>query len=105
MGARSRLILVTLFRGLGQTPDDAALTQRAATVHEEKRQTIRSTLLGVGTLACGHCDAPIAIGARPLLLTDQLTCPFCRRRGPARDFLSLAQPTRPARVLVRMITP
>jgi hypothetical protein len=96
---------VTLFRGLGYTPDESALTQRAAAVHEEKRQTIRSTLLGVGTLACGHCDAPIAIGDHPLLLTDQLACPFCRRRGPARDFLSLVRPTRPARVFVRMIIP
>jgi hypothetical protein len=96
---------VTLFRGLGQTPEDSALTRRAAAVHEDKRQTIRSALLGVGTLACGRCDAPIAIGDRPLLLTDELTCPFCRCRGPARDFLSLARPARPARVFVRMTIP
>jgi hypothetical protein len=96
---------VTLFRGLGPTPDDSALTRRGVSVHEEKRQTIRSTLLGVGTLACGRCDAPIAIGDRPLSLTDELTCPFCQRRGPARDFLSLARPTRPARVFVRMTIP
>jgi hypothetical protein len=102
---QSKLTVVTLFRGLGQTPDDSALTRHAAAVHEEKRQTIRSTLLGVGTLACDRCDAPIAIGGRPLLLTDVLICPFCRRQGPARDFLSLTQPTRPARVFVRMTIP
>jgi hypothetical protein len=96
---------VTLFRGRGQTPDESALARRAAAVHEEKRQAIASTLLGVGTLACSSCDAPIAIGDRPLLLTDRLTCPFCRRRGPARDFLSLAPPSRPARVFVRMRIP
>ena len=86
-------------------PDDSVLTQRASAVQVEKRQTVRSTLLGVGTLACDRCDAPIAIGDRPLLLTDDLTCPFCRRRGPARDFLSLTRPTRPARVYVRMTIP
>ena len=48
-----------------------------------------------------------ALGAVLLgkLLTDRLTCPFCRRRGPARDFLSLAPPSRPARVFVRMRIP
>jgi hypothetical protein len=81
------------------------MSPRTATVHEETRRAIRSTLLGVGTLACRHCDAPVAIGEQPRLLTDQLTCPFCNRRGPARDFLSLAAPARPARVLVRMIIP
>ncbi len=83
---RLRLIAVTLFRGLGQTPDEAALTRRATAVHEQKRKATAPTLLGVGTLACGRCDAPIAVGDRPLLLTDRLTCPFCGRRGPARDF-------------------
>ena len=98
-------MLVTFFRSLGQAPDDSASARRATAVHEQKRQAIQSTLLGVGTLACGRCDAPIAIGGRPLLLTDKLTCPFCRRRGPARDFLSLARPTRPARVFVRITIP
>jgi hypothetical protein len=102
--ARSKLMPVTLFRGVGAAPGGSPLTARAA-VHEEKRQTIRSTLLGVGTLACSRCDAPIWIGDHPLSLTDQLTCPFCRRPGPARDFLSLAPPTRPARVLMRVIIP
>jgi hypothetical protein len=61
--------------------------------------------LGAGTLACRHCDAPIAIGANPLALTAQLTCPFCRHRGPLREFLSLASPTRPARVVIRVGQP
>jgi hypothetical protein len=104
MGAPSRLIDVS-FRGLGQSPDDPALTRRASAAQEEKRQSIRSTVLGVGTLACDRCDAPIAVGDRPLLLSDQLTCPFCRRQAAARDFLSLRRPTRPARVFVRVTVP
>jgi hypothetical protein len=96
---------VALFRGIGRASGASTLTGRAAAVHEEKRQAIRSTLIGEGTLACPTCDAPVATGGHPLLLTDQLTCPFCRRLGPARDFLSLAPPSRPARVVVRMIIP
>lgn len=96
---------VSIFGGIGPAPDDPLLTPRAATVYEQKRRTIRSTLLGVGTLACGGCDAPIAIGDRTLSVSDELMCPFCGQRGPARDFLSLAPPTRPARVLVRMTFP
>jgi hypothetical protein len=81
------------------------LARRAAAAHEAKRQATRSTLLGVGTLACSRCDAPIAIGDGPLSLTDELTCPFCRRKRPVRDFLSLARPTRPVRVFVRVAIP
>jgi len=58
-----------------------------------------------GTLACRRCDAPVAAGADGLALTDQLLCPFCNHRGPVRDFLSLAAPTRPARVVVRLSRP
>ncbi|MGO9959694.1 MAG: hypothetical protein ACLP50_27580 [Solirubrobacteraceae bacterium] len=68
----------------------------------EERRAVRSDRLCVATLACSDCDAPISVGPDPLTLTDQLTCPFCRRRGPVRDFLSLAPPTRPARVIVRL---
>jgi hypothetical protein len=32
-------------------------------------------------------------------------CPFCEHRAPVRDFLSLATPTRPARVVVRISHP
>jgi hypothetical protein len=94
-----------LFRGTGRAAGDPVAGAGTRTVHEETRRAIRSTLLGVGTLACRDCDAPVAIGEQPRMLTDQLTCPFCNRRGPARDFLSLTAPARPARVLVRMIIP
>ena len=71
-------------------------------VHEHKRPAVRSTRLGAGTLACGRCDAPVAIGPEPVSVVEQLVCPYCRHRAPVRDFLSLALPTRPARVVVRV---
>jgi hypothetical protein len=71
-------------------------------VHEQKRRAVRSSRLGAGTLACGRCDAPIAIGPEPVSVVDHLVCPYCRHRGPVRDFLSLALPTRPAHVVVRV---
>lgn len=71
----------------------------------ELRLSTRSDVLGAGTLACRSCDAPIAAGPDGLSLTDELACPFCRRRGPVRDFLSLTSPTRPARVVIRLRLP
>jgi len=53
------------------------------------------------TLACPRCDAPVALGGRAVAFSEQLDCPFCRHLAPLRDFLSLAMPTRPARVEVR----
>jgi hypothetical protein len=44
----------------------------------------------------------VAVGDAALSLADQLTCPFCTNRAPVRDFLSLATPTRPTRVVVRV---
>jgi hypothetical protein len=67
---------------------------------EERRET-RSGLMATGTLACPHCDAPVAI-AYPLTPADWMGCPYCLHTGPVRDFLSLEVPTRPARVAVRV---
>jgi hypothetical protein len=72
-----------------------------AGAHEAERRATRSGRLGTGTLACNRCDAPVALTAGPVSSTDALICPFCSNRAPARDFLSLASPTRPARVEVR----
>lgn len=69
----------------------------------EHRQAARSGVLGTGTLACPVCDAPVAPGAGPLAPADPLGCPFCRHAGAVRDFLSLAPPSRPARVEVRVV--
>jgi hypothetical protein len=77
---------------------------RDRVVHEEQRLAIAARLLQA-TLACSACDAPVAPGPQPLLLTDPLSCPYCRHVAPARDFLSLATPTRPARVIVRVGLP
>jgi hypothetical protein len=70
--------------------------------HEQKRPAVRPGRLASGTLACDRCDAPIAIGPVPVSIAAELTCPYCRHRGPVRDFLSLALPTRPAHVVVRV---
>jgi predicted RNA-binding Zn-ribbon protein involved in translation (DUF1610 family) len=74
----------------------------APQIREEKRRSIRSSRLGAGTLACARCDAPVALGGVARSLSDELTCPYCGNDGPVRDFLSLATPTRPARVVVRV---
>jgi hypothetical protein len=102
--ARSlNFITVSFLRGINDSHtggvDRAA---RATGAHHEERRSTRSTRLGIGTLACGSCDAPVAL-AGPLSPGDELTCPFCRHSAPARGFLSLALPTRPARVVVRVV--
>jgi hypothetical protein len=76
--------------------------RRAVAAQHELRRSDRSTVLAVGTLACDRCDAPIAPGDARLRPADLLTCPYCLRRAPVREFLSLASPTRPARVIVRV---
>ena len=51
--------------------------------------------MGVGTLACPDCDAPVFLGPRPMSPADPLWRGFCGRDGHVRDFLSLrGQPTR-----------
>jgi hypothetical protein len=66
----------------------------------EHRQMVRGRL-GTGSLACPECDAPVhTVGA--LAASDALGCPFCGHAAVGRDFLSLAQPARPARVEVRV---
>jgi hypothetical protein len=66
----------------------------------EIRPAKRPGVLAEGTLACPRCDAPVVPPGGRAPLTGPAACPFCGRRGPLRDFLSLAVPTRPARVLV-----
>jgi hypothetical protein len=72
-------------------------------VHDEHRR-VRSGLLAVGTLACPVCDAPVlAPDTGPMTPTDLLACGFCDHAAVVRDFLSLAVPSRPARVAVRVV--
>jgi hypothetical protein len=93
-------------RGIGRSlPGGESSSERATVAYEQKRPAISSSRLGVGTLACARCDAPIAIGPEPLSTRAHLTCPYCENQGPVRDFLSLSSPTRPARVVVRVAQP
>ena len=61
-------------------------------------------LLVKGHVKVGHVDP----GGNPLMVRfmhpgDLIGCPFCRHVDPVRDFLSLATPTRPARVEIRVV--
>ena len=69
---------------------------------QELRRDRRTTHLATGTLACPECDAPV-MPAGAVAPQDALTCPVCAHAGAVRDFLSLATPTRPARVDVRLV--
>jgi transcription elongation factor Elf1 len=73
--------------------------------HEELRHTHRDAQFAVGTLACSRCDAPVSPGSAPLKLTEALACPFCAHQAPVREFLTLGPPTRPARVVLRVVYP
>ena len=67
----------------------------------ERRRAAPAGRLGVGTLACPHCDAPV-MPEGAVAPADTLACPFCAHAGAVRDFLLLAAPSRPARVEVRV---
>jgi hypothetical protein len=73
-------------------------------MHHEERRLGHSGRLATGTLACPHCDAPVAL-AGPARPGDRLVCPYCSHIAALRDFLSLAAPSRPARVLVSVRFP
>jgi hypothetical protein len=68
----------------------------------EIRKTDTTRDLAVGTLACPECDAPPLPEVGPMSPADPLWCSFCGHTGPLRDFLSLGEPTRPTRVVVRV---
>jgi hypothetical protein len=63
----------------------------------------RTGHLASGTLACPRCDAPVAPAAGGVSPADPLACPFCHHGGAVRDFLSLASPSRPARVALHVV--
>jgi hypothetical protein len=96
---------VALHRGIdGSDPVGAGPISRTTAAQQEIRAA-RSWLLATGTLACPGCDAPVAPGPSALSPVEPLECPYCSRSGPVRDFLSLAAPSRPARVQVRVVAP
>ena len=75
---------------------------RAEHVEQRRRRAQREGVVATGTIACPRCDAPVAIGPGELALLHPLACPFCGHHEAARGFLSLALPTRPTRVEVRI---
>jgi hypothetical protein len=70
---------------------------------QKERRLARSWHLATGTLACPGCDAPVIPAPGPHSPAAGLACPFCHHGAPLRDFLSLATPSRPARVAVRIV--
>jgi hypothetical protein len=69
---------------------------------QEPRRAESSWRVATGTLACPSCDAPVLPGPGGMSPLDSISCSFCRHAGAVRDFLSLAVPTRPTRVTVRV---
>ncbi len=70
-------------------------------VQEHIRVAVRR-VLARGTLACPHCDAPVApVGV--VTPASPIACPYCEHWGAVRDFLSLDAPTRPAHVELRVV--
>jgi hypothetical protein len=66
------------------------------------QRAARSDRLADATLACAECDAPVTLGPGRHAVSTAVTCPYCGHTAPVRDFLSLAQPTRATRVVVRV---
>jgi hypothetical protein len=92
-----------LFRRIG--PDDGSERVGGLGGPEEIRQVARTTTLGVGTLACPDCDAPVSPGPHRLAPSAALSCPYCGAHGAVRDFLTLGAPTRPAHVVIKVTAP
>ena len=72
------------------------------TGRHESQRAVSSSRLATGTLACPACDARVLPGPGAMSPADPISCGFCRHVAAVRDFLSLAEPTRPARVAVRV---
>src|SRR3954465_15760937 len=69
---------------------------------EEIPVAARSTVVAGGTLGCPAGAAPTA-PAGPMSPADAISCGYCGHAGAVREFLSLASPSRPARVVVRVV--
>jgi hypothetical protein len=82
--------------------DGADAARRDTVAPRREIRLGRTSQLASGTLACPECDAPVLPGDGALSPAAPLACPFCGETGAVRDFLSLAPPSRPARVVVRV---
>jgi hypothetical protein len=67
----------------------------------ELRRSVATREMATGTLACPTCDAPV-LPDGVMSPADPMWCGFCGQAGALRDFLSLGEPTRPTRVVVRV---
>lgn len=85
-------------------PDDGSERIGGLSGPDEIRHVSRTSTLAVGTLACPSCDAPVSPTGR-LSPASVMACPFCGTTGHVRDFLTLGAPTRPAHVIVRVVSP
>jgi hypothetical protein len=85
----------------GAQPGRPQAVERVAGRHE-RRLAESSWHMATGTLACRACDAPVLPDRGGMSPLDPISCGFCRHVGTVRDFLSLAEPTRPTRVAVRV---
>ena len=93
---------MTFHRGIdGSEPVRPDPIGRVDGTHEERRDA-RGEIMAVGTLACPDCDAPV-MPLRAVSPASALACPYCGHYGAVRDFLTLGEPTRPARVAVRVV--
>jgi hypothetical protein len=87
------------------TRDPSGAEAGGRTVRYEQRRAVRQGVMAEATLACPACDAPISPGPDGLSVSATLICPFCAARAAVRECLSLARPTRPARVVIRVDLP
>ena len=97
-----RLVYVAIHREIeGERPLRPQPIERLAGRHERRRDE-GAWHVATGTLACPACDGPVLPDPGGMSLRDLISCGFCQHAGAVRDFLSLAEPTRPARVAVRV---
>jgi hypothetical protein len=75
--------------------------ERLAGRHELRRAE-STWQMTTGTLACPACDAPVLPSLEAMSPADRISCGYCGESGAVRAFLSLAEPTRPTRVAVRV---
>jgi hypothetical protein len=85
----------------GAQPGRAQAVERLGGRHE-RRPAESCWQVATGTLACPDCDAPVLPGPAGMSPRDPVSCGFCGHAGAVRDFLSLAEPTRPTRVAVHV---
>lgn len=85
----------------GADPARAQPAERRIGPHERRRSE-GAWHLATGTLACPACDAPVLPAHGAMSPRDPISCGYCGDVGAVRDFLSLAEPTRPTRVAVRV---